>query len=146
MNTEKEINTNEEHEEHFDLKDKWKKAKGNLRKELKKSKVVAGELRSNAEQALHDLQNGKVFTDDHAAENFKNTLVDSLKAAGMTGIFLLPGGSVGLLALRKLLKSKEAKKLGVENLLTLTVEESRKIEEENKRLAEDKEIGIDDIK
>lgn len=127
------------------LKEKWQNAKKNIRKELKKSKIVAGELRSNAEQALHDLQNGKVFTDDHAAENLKNTLVDSLKAAGMTGIFLLPGGTVGLVALRKLLKSKEAKKLGVENLLTLTVEESRKIEEEQKKLSEDHEVNINDI-
>jgi hypothetical protein len=86
------------------------------------------------------LQSGKVFTDDHAAENLKNTIMDSLKAAGMTGIFLLPGGSVGLVALRKMLKSKEAKKLGITNLLTLTVEESAKAQEEATK-AKEKEAG-----
>lgn len=125
-------------QEQLHLKERWKNAKKNIRRELRKSKEVAGDLRENAERALHDLQSGKVFSDDKAAENLKNTLLDSVKAAGMTGIFLLPGGSVGLVALRKLLKSKEAKKLGIENLLTLTVEESRKIEEESKGDDDDK--------
>lgn len=106
---------------------RWKSAKSKMRIEFKKNKEVAVDLGYNAKQALQDLQNGKVFTDDEAAKNLKNTLMDSVKAAGMTGIFLLPGGSVGLIALRKLLKSKEAKKIGIENLLTLTVEESELI-------------------
>ncbi|MFN3342430.1 MAG: hypothetical protein ACK40M_07020 [Flavobacteriales bacterium] len=112
------------------IKGKFSLMRKNLSKEFRKSKVVAGDLRHNAEQALTDLRTGKVFTDDQALENLRNTLGDSLKAAGMTGIFILPGGSVGLIALRKMLKSKPAEKLGIENLLTLTVEESRKIEEE----------------
>lgn len=112
------------------LRSKFSTVRKNLGRELRKSKEVAGELRGNAEQALYDLRTGKVFTDDESAENLKNTLVDTVKAAGMTGIFLLPGGSVGLVALRKMLKSKPAEKLGIENLLTLTVEESKKAEED----------------
>ena len=122
------------------LRFRFKKVRKNLGEELRKSKEVAGDLKDNAEKALHDLQSGKVFTDDHAAENLKNTIMDSLKAAGMTGIFLLPGGSVGLVALRKMLKSKEAKKLGITNLLTLTVEESAKAQEEATK-AKEKEAG-----
>ena len=112
---------------------KWRSAKSKMRSEFKKNKEVAVDLGHNAQQALQDLQSGKVFTDDDAAKNLKNTLVDSVKAAGMTGIFLLPGGSVGLIALRKLLRSKEAKKIGIENLLTLTVEESERANGEQKK-------------
>jgi len=112
---------------------RWKSAKSRMRIEFKKNKEVAVDLGHNAQQALQDLQSGKVFTDDEAARNLKNTLMDSVKAAGMTGIFLLPGGSVGLIALRKLLKSKEAKKIGIENLLTLTVEESELANSEKKK-------------
>ncbi|MBX7095794.1 MAG: hypothetical protein K1X56_13820 [Flavobacteriales bacterium] len=112
------------------IRGKLKDVRKNLGKELRKSKEVASELRENAEKALLDMGTGKVFTDDEAAENLKNTLIDTVKAAGMTGIFLLPGGSVGLVALRKMLKSKQAEKLGIENLLTLTVEESKKAETE----------------
>jgi len=134
------------------IKGKFSLMRKNLSKEFRKSKVVAGDLRHNAEQALTDLRTGKVFTDDHALENLRNTLGDSLKAAGMTGIFILPGGSVGLIpggsvgliALRKMLKSKPAEKLGIENLLTLTVEESRKIEEEKKQEEEGNEQPKDE--
>ena len=118
---------------------RWKKAKLNLRNEFRKNKEVAIELRNNAEQALRDIQSGKVLTDDHAAKNLKNTLVDTVKAAGMTGIFLLPGGSIGLVAIRKLLKSKEAKQIGIENLLTLTVEESYRVHKENEESSDEEE-------
>lgn len=98
-----------------------------LKVEMAKNKQIAIELKDNAQEALHDLKSGKVFTDDDAAQNLKNTLGDTLKAVGMTGIFLLPGGSIGLIALRKMLRSKEAKALGIENLLTLTIEEAEKL-------------------
>lgn len=120
---------------------KLKRAKSRMRTEFKKNKEVAVDLGHNAQQALQDLQSGKVFTDDEAAKNLKNTLMDSVKAAGMTGIFLLPGGSVGLIALRKLLKSKEAKKIGIENLLTLTVEESEIANGEKKKTEEKQPEG-----
>jgi hypothetical protein len=115
----------------------FKKSGKKMKVEFKKSKVVAGELKVNAEHALHDLRTGKVFTDDKAAANLKNTLADSLKVVGMTGIFLLPGGSVGLIALRKLLRSKEAKYLHIENLLTLTIEAAKEQEELEKKKIED---------
>lgn len=107
---------------------KVRTGRSKLKKELAKNKQIAVELKDNAQDALSDLKTGKVFTDDEAAQNFKNTLGDTLKAVGMTGIFMLPGGSVGLIALRKMLKSKEAKALGIENLLTLTIEEAEKLE------------------
>lgn len=108
-----------------------------MRESFKKNKVVAKELGHNAKQALEDLQSGKVFTDDEAAKNLKNSVLDSLKAAGMTGIFMLPGGLIGLVALRKVLKRKEAKMLGIQNLLTLTIEESEKAVEEKKPSTEE---------
>jgi 23S rRNA pseudoU1915 N3-methylase RlmH len=108
-----------------------KTGKDKIVNELNKNKKIAGNLKENAEQALEDLKNGSVFTDDEAAQNFKNTLLDALKAAGMTGIFILPGGSIGLIALRKLLKTKEAKQIGIENLLTLTVEAHKDEQEKN---------------
>ena len=109
---------------------KLKRGRKKLKEEIKKNKEIASELRSNAEEALMDLKSGRVFSDDEAAKNLKNTLTDSLKVAGMTGIFILPGGSVGLVALRKLLRSKEAKSMGIEKLLTLTIEEAKKHERE----------------
>lgn len=120
------------------LRERWLKAKKNIRVELQNGKLIAGNLRRNSEKALIDLQSGKVFHDDEAAENFKNTLIDTMKAAGMTGIFLLPGGYIGLVAIRRLLNTKEAKKLGIENLLTLTIEEARKVEEEHNNNSEKK--------
>ncbi len=101
-----------------------------LKSELARNKQMAIGLKDNAQDALMDLKSGKIFTDDKAAKNLKNTLTDTLKAVGMTGIFILPGGSIGLIALRKMLKSKEAKALGIENLLTLTIEEAEKLEKE----------------
>ena len=113
-----------------------KKGRQKFRKEMAKNKQIAIGLKDNASEALHDLKSGKVFHDDEAAQNLKNTLGDTLKAVGMTGIFLLPGGSIGLIALRKLLKSKEAKALGIENLLTLTIEEAEKLAAAEKEAAE----------
>jgi hypothetical protein len=114
---------------------KVKSGRAKLKDELAKNKKVAIGLKENAEDALQDLKSGRVFTDDDAAKNLKNTLTDTLKAVGMTGIFILPGGSIGLIALRKMLRSKEAKALGIENLLTLTIEEAEKLakEEEEKQ-------------
>lgn len=125
-----------------DYKKVTKKVKGSgkkMREEFKKNKEVAKELGHNAKQALEDLQSGKVFVDDEAAKNLKNSVLDSLKAAGMTGIFMLPGGLIGLVALRKVLKRKEAKMLGIQNLLTLTIEESEKAVEEKKPSKEEEE-------
>jgi hypothetical protein len=112
---------------------KVKTGRAKLKVELSKNKKAAIALKDNAQDALQDLKTGKVFTDDDAAKNLKNTLTDTLKAVGMTGIFILPGGSIGLIALRKMLRSKEARALGIENLLTLTIEEAEKLEKEEKK-------------
>ncbi len=114
---------------------KVKSGRAKLKVELAKNKKVAIGLKENAEDALQDLKSGRVFTDDDAAKNLKNTLTDTLKAVGMTGIFILPGGSIGLIALRKMLRSKEAKALGIERLLTLTIEEAEKLAREEEARA-----------
>lgn len=114
-------------DDYHKVADKVKGSGKKMREEFMKNKKVAHELGGNAKKALEDLQSGKVFTDDEAAKNLKNAVLDSLKAAGMTGIFMLPGGLIGLVALRKVLKRKEAKMLGIQNLLTLTIEESEKV-------------------
>lgn len=108
------------------LASRFRNGRKKLKEELARNKQVAIGLKDNAQEALHDLRSGKVFHDDEAAQNLKNTLTDTLKAVGMTGIFLLPGGSVGLIALRKMLRSKGAKALHIEKLLTLTIEEAEK--------------------
>lgn len=118
-------------DDYHKVTDKVKESGKKMRVELNKNKKVAKELGANAKKALEDLQSGKVFTDDEAAKNLKNSILDSLKAAGMTGIFMLPGGLIGLVALRKVLKRKEAKMLGIQNLLTLTIEESEKAAKED---------------
>ena len=112
------------------LVSKVRNGRAKLKLELAKNKKVAIGLKDNAQSALQDLKSGKVFTNDAAAKNLKNTLTDTLKAVGMTGIFILPGGSFGLIALRKMLRSKEAKALGIQKLLTLTIEEAQKLEME----------------
>lgn len=114
-------------DDYHKVADKVKDSGKKMREEFKKNKKVAKSLGAEARKALEDLQSGKVFTDDEAAKNLKNAVLDSLKAAGMTGIFMLPGGLIGLVALRKVLKRKEAKMLGIQNLLTLTIEESEKV-------------------
>jgi hypothetical protein len=127
------------------LASKFKTGKKKLREELARNKQVAIELKDNAQEALHDLKSGKVFTDDDAAQNFKNTLGDTLKAVGMTGIFLLPGGSVGLIALRKMLRTNAAKALHIENLLTLTIEEAEKhTSEESKEEKQSPDVKKDE--
>jgi hypothetical protein len=118
-------------DDYHKVTDKVKESGKKMRVELNKNKKVAKELGANAKKALEDLQSGKVFTDDEAAKNLKNSILDSLKAAGMTGIFMLPGGLIGLVALRRVLKRKEAKMLGIQNLLTLTIEESEKAVKED---------------
>ena len=118
-------------DDYHKVTDKVKESGKKMRVELNKNKKVAKELGANAKKALEDLQSGKVFTDDEAAKNLKNSILDSLKAAGMTGIFMLPGGLIGLVALRKVLKRKEAKMLVIQNLLTLTIEESEKAAKED---------------
>lgn len=97
-----------------------KELKEKVRKTFQEDKTIAVKLEKNVKRALEDLESGKVFHDDESAENFKNAVTDMAKIVGMTGIFLLPGGAPGLVAIRKLLKSREAEKLGIKNLLTLT--------------------------
>lgn len=128
------------------LASKFKTGRKKLKEELGRNKQIAIELKDNANEALHDLKSGKVFTDDAAAQNFKNTLTDTLKAVGMTGIFLLPGGSVGLIALRKMLRSKGAKALHIENLLTLTIEEAEKHskEQDENKAGEQEDVKKDE--
>lgn len=98
----------------------WQKIKKSLKETFEEDKAIVHELHKNAKRAIEDLESGKVFHDDEAAENLKNAVTDLAKIAGMAGIFALPGGAAGLVALRTLLKSKEAEKLGIKNLLTLT--------------------------
>lgn len=125
------------------LVSKLKTGKKKLKEEVARNKHIAIELKDNAQEALNDLKSGKVFHDDEAAANLKHTLGDTLKAVGMTGIFMLPGGSIGLIALRKMLRSKEAKALGIENLLTLTIEEAEKHEKEQQEAVKKDQTEID---
>jgi hypothetical protein len=98
----------------------WKDIKEKVKKTFNEDKAIAIKLEKNVKRAAEDLESGKVFHDDEAAENLKNSVIDMAKIAGMAGIFVLPGGAAGLVAIRQMLKSREAEKLGIKNLLTLT--------------------------
>lgn len=105
------------------LCDKIEHLKEKMRQTFHRDKEIALELKNNSCKALEDLQSGKVFEDDMAAENLRDSLEDVLKVLGMAALFILPGGSIGLIAIRKLLQTDLAAKAHVEKLLTLSVEE-----------------------
>lgn len=83
--------------------------------------VVAHEFGKNIKQVLEDLENGTAFEDGHANENLKSTIVDMAKMAGIGAIFVLPGGSAGVIALKKFLNSSKAKKMRIPNFLELSI-------------------------
>ena len=82
--------------------------------------VVAYEFKKNFKQVITDIESGKVFEDGHN-ENFKSTMVDMVKMAGIGAIFVLPGGSAGIIAIKKFLESEKAKKMGIPNFLELSI-------------------------
>lgn len=116
------------------VSDHYKEFKEDLKDFAIKNKKIAKKLLINSKDASEDLITGKVFSDDTAALNLKDTLIDITKVLGQGAIFVLPGGSIGLLALRRLLKTKGSEKLGIDKLLTLSFDvlenptENKKIE------------------
>jgi len=106
------------------LATKMEHIKQNMLQSLRRDKELATKLKNNSCVALGDLNSGKVFDDDIAAQNFRNSIEDVLKVSGMTALFILPGGSIGLITLRKLLQTDIAAKVHIEKLLTLSVAES----------------------
>ncbi len=110
----------------FDLElvcDKMSHIKEKMLHTFHQNKEVAIILKNNSCKALNDLKSGEVFSNDMAAENLKQSIEDILKISSMAALFVLPGGSIGLIALRKLLQTDLAAKAHIENLLTLSVEE-----------------------
>ena len=97
--------------------------KANLLQQIEHDKEIVLKLKQNSTIALNDLKSGNVLTDERAAENLRNSIEDLLKVSSMTTLFVLPGGSLGLIALRKLLQTDIAAKAHIEKLLTLSVEE-----------------------
>jgi hypothetical protein len=83
--------------------------------------VVAHEFRKNFMQIVSDVESGKAFEDGALNDNAKNTLLDMAKMAGVGAIFVLPGGSAGVVALKKFLDSDKAKKMGIPNFLELSI-------------------------
>lgn len=90
------------------IKDSWN---GNV--------VVAHEFKKNFMQLVDDIENGKAFHEDN--ENMKATITDMAKMAGIGAIFVLPGGSAGIIAIKKFLESDKAKKMGIPNFLELSI-------------------------
>ncbi len=97
--------------------------KENMLNTLRHDKELALMLKNNSCTALEDLTTGRVFNDDKAAENLRSSIEDIMKLSGIAAVFVLPGGSVGLVVLRKLLQTDIAAKAHIENLLTLSVEQ-----------------------
>lgn len=107
----------------FSDKKYWTDLKEKLKDKFNEDRVVAYELKKNIKQVIKDIETGKIFDDDNSAENAKNTLLDLAKITGQTALFILPGGSAGVVALRKFLKTEKAKQYGLENLIKLSVDE-----------------------
>lgn len=109
---------------HLFSEENWNQLKSKLGEDI----VAAYEIKKNIQQAIDDLDSGKVFEDDEAAENMKNTLLDLAKIVGQTALFVLPGGSIGIVAIRRFLLTEKAKKMKIHNLLSLSI---KKEEEQN---------------
>ena len=76
-----------------------------------------------------DLQTGDILKTS-SLKNLSNVLLDIAKITGQTALFILPGGSLGLVGLKKLLKTEGSKKLGIDKLLDLSVEAIKEVEDE----------------
>jgi len=79
--------------------------------------VVAREFKKNFMDVIRDIEDGKI--DDN--KNLKSTIGDLAKMAGMGAVFVLPGGSAGVIAIKKFLESDKAKKMGIPNFLELSI-------------------------
>lgn len=80
--------------------------------------VVAYEFKKNFMQIIDDIEQGKSLDDN---ENLKSTVRDMAKMASIGAIFVLPGGSAGIIAIKKFLDSDKAKKMGIPNFLELSI-------------------------
>ena len=84
-------------------------------------KVVAYEFKKNIKQVISDIESGKAFEEGQSNTNLKSTFGDLAKMAGIGAIFVLPGGSAGIITIKKFLESEKAKKLGIPNFLELSI-------------------------
>lgn len=85
------------------------------------SVIIVHEFKKNFLQLVDDIENGKAFHDKHSQENIISTIGDITKMIGMGAIFVLPGGSAGVIALKKFLDSDRAAKLRIPNFLELSI-------------------------
>jgi hypothetical protein len=85
-------------------------------------------LYDNIQMVASDLQTGD-FLKTSSLKNLSNVLLDIAKITGQTALFILPGGSLGLVGLKKLLKTEGSKKLGIDKLLDLSVEAIKQVED-----------------
>lgn len=86
-------------------------------------------LYDNIKMVASDLQTGHIMSTS-SLKNLTNVLTDILKISGQTALFVLPGGSFGLLGLKKLLKTEGSKKLGIDKLLDLSVEAIKEVDKD----------------
>jgi hypothetical protein len=86
-------------------------------------------LYNNIQMVASDIQTGSILK-TNSLKNLANVLTDIAKITGQTALFILPGGSLGLLGLKKLLKTEGSKKLGIDKLLDLSVEAIKEVEDE----------------
>ena len=103
------------------LKEKISETREKIKDSFNGDIVVAKEFRKNFKQLFKDLEEGKIFNDEKAKENAKSTFGDLAKITSMGALFVLPGGSVGIVALKKLLESDFAKSHGIKNYLELSI-------------------------
>jgi hypothetical protein len=81
--------------------------------------VVSHEFKKNFVQLIDDVRDGR--SDDESNDNIKNTVGDIIKMAGIGAVFVLPGGSAGVIAIKKFLESDRARKMGIPNFLELSI-------------------------
>ncbi|CAG7581035.1 MAG: hypothetical protein SLAVMIC_00640 [uncultured marine phage] len=99
---------------------------------IKHGVKVSKKVRENAKKALQDIKSGNINEDELAVENLKNVLNDIVKGTTLGIAFLfIPGSSLAIPLLRKLLRNKSKNKK-VQQLLELTVESDLKNDSKNK--------------
>ena len=115
------------------IKNKVTTFKSKLKTGLDKNINLANKIKDNAAKALDDIKSGKAVTDKDSFQNLSNTLSDIAKVVGQ-GAFLafVPGSTLALPALKKLLHKHGPETLKINRLLDLSVETIEEELKENK--------------
>jgi hypothetical protein len=97
-------------------------SKDKIKEYFESHRELAIKYNINAKIALNDIKTAKVLHDKQSLNNLKDVLTDTLKIVGQGSVIMFPFGTITLLALKRMLKSKSAKQIGIQNILKLSIE------------------------